>query len=68
MKRKHNPNSTNLTNEARSRGGIVSAQRRRAKAMAQLKDMSPLAIAKMFYIRGWHQGARSTRKRMERAA
>ena len=64
MKRKHNPRSSNLTRAAQSKGGQVTAAKRRAKAMAQLQDMTPMEIFRRAYRQGWHQGARSARRRM----
>ncbi len=58
----------NLTDEARRRGGLVSAQKRRAEAMARLQGLTPTQIFRLAYARGWHQGVRNARRRMGVAA
>lgn len=42
--------------------------KRRADAMARLKDLSPIQIFRLAYARGWHQGVRNARRRMGVAA
>ena len=60
--------SCNLTTEGRSRGGHVSAKKRRAEATARLAGLTPTQIFRLAYARGWHQGVRNARRRMGVAA
>lgn len=64
MKKRHNPKSNNLTLAAQKKGGLVSAQRRRARAMAALDGLSPVQIYRKAFGVGWHAGARSARRRL----
>ena len=58
------PRRCALTHESRSRGGLVSAKRRRAEAMARLAGLTPVQVFRMGYSAGWKQGVRSARRRM----
>lgn len=54
----------NLTPEGRSKGGFASSKKRRAEAMAALEGMTPMQIARAYYIRGWHQGRRTALRKI----
>lgn len=58
----------NLTPDARRKGGVASARKRRAAAMVALAGLTPLQIARLYFSRGWHAGVRSARRRMGAAA
>lgn len=58
----------NLTPAARSKGGIASAQKRRAAAIAALESMTKLEIARAYFSRGWHQGRRTTLRALGKVA
>lgn len=53
-----------FTLEHRLRLAEKSKRTRRAKAMAKLKDLSPVAIYRMAFSTGWKAGVRSARRRM----
>lgn len=58
----------NLTPESRSRGGFAAGKKRRQTALARLEGLTPVQIFRLAYTQGWHQGARSARRRMGVAA
>lgn len=67
-KRGKTPVKCNLTFDARRRGGIESARRKRVRAMAKLAGLSPVAVFRMGFQAGWKQGVRTERRRTGRAA
>lgn len=57
-----------LTHADQLKGAEASKVRRRAKALAKLAGLSPVEVFWKGYSQGWHQGARSARRRMGKQA
>jgi hypothetical protein len=50
-----------LTTEARRKGAARSAEVRRAAALLELADLTPVEIYRRGYVAGWHRGVRYAR-------